>query len=105
LLLFGDAASFAQWGSLGYTWAKRGVQPLIKTGGKRKGDKVFGLIDYFTGRVFSQGHTGRFNAASYCACLETVLAQTTQPLILIQDGARYHRQRRPRSSLPRMGRA
>jgi transposase len=90
LLRFGDEASFAQWGSLGYTWAKRGQQPLIKTGGKRKGYKVFGLIDYVTGRLFCQGHTGRFNAASYCAFLETVLAQTTQPLILIQDGARYH---------------
>jgi transposase len=90
LLLFGDEASFAQWGSLAHTWAKRGQQPLVKTGGKRKGYKVFGLIDYFTGRLFWQGHTGRFNAESYCAFLATVLAQTTQPIILIQDGARYH---------------
>jgi transposase len=90
LLLFGDEASFAQWGSLGYTWAKRGHQPLIKTGGKRKGYKVFGLIDYWTGRLFAQGHSGRFNAESYCAFLATVLAQTTQPIVLIQDGARYH---------------
>ena len=37
LLLFGDEASFAQWGSLGYTWAVRGQQPVVKTGGKRKG--------------------------------------------------------------------
>jgi transposase len=90
LLLFGDEASFAQWGSLAYTWAPRGQQPVVKTGGKRKGYKVFGLINYFSGRLFSHGHTGRFNAASYCAFLEGVLAQTTQPLILIQDGARYH---------------
>jgi transposase len=90
LLLFGDEASFAQWGSLGYTWALRGQQPVVKTGGKRKGYKVFGLIDSFTGRLFARGHTGRFNAASYCAFLEVVLAQTTQPMLLIQDGARYH---------------
>jgi transposase len=90
LLLFGDEASFAQWGSLGYTWAVRGQQPLVKTGGKRKGYKVFGLIDYFSGRLFSKGQTGRFNAGSYCDFLEEVLAQTTQPIILIQDGARYH---------------
>jgi transposase len=90
LLLFGDEASFAQWGSLGYTWAKRGQQPLVKTGGKRTGYKVFGLIDYFSGRLFSKGHSGRFNAESYCAFLAEVLAQTTQPIILIQDGARYH---------------
>jgi transposase len=90
LLLFGDEASFAQWGSLGYTWAVRGQQPVVKTGGKRKGYKVFGLIEYFTGRLFWQGHAGRFNAESYCAFLEGVLAQTTQPIILVQDGARYH---------------
>ena len=90
LLLFGDEASFAQWGSLGYTWAKRGQQPVVKTGGKRQGYKVFGLTDYFTGRLFCKGHTGRFNAESYCAFLEGVLAQTTEPILLIQDGARYH---------------
>jgi len=90
LLLFADEASFAQWGSLGYTWALRGQQPLIKTTGKRKNYKVWGLIDYFSGRLFSQGGTGRFNAAGYCAFLATVLAQTKGALIVIQDGASYH---------------
>ncbi len=90
LLLFGDEASFAQWGSLAYTWAPRGQQPVVKTGGKRKGYKVFGLMDYFTGRLFYQGHTDRFNAASYCAFVQRVLTATEQPIILIQDGAPYH---------------
>ncbi len=91
LLLFGDEASFAQWGSLGYTWAPVGEQPVVPTTGKRKAYKVFGLIDFFTGRLFYQGHTGRFNGASYVAFLTTVLAQTTQPVFLVQDGAPYHR--------------
>jgi transposase len=90
LLLFADEASFAQWGSLGYTWAPRGQQPLIKTCGKRKAYKVWGLIDYFSGRLFHHGSTARFNAAGYCAFLATVLAQTDRPIIIIQDGARYH---------------
>jgi transposase len=90
LLLFGDEASFAQWGSLGYTWAVRGQQPLVRTCGKRKGYKVFGLVDYFSGRLFAHGHGGRFTAESYCAFLATVLAATAQPLVLVQDGARYH---------------
>ena len=90
LLLFADEASFAQWGSLSYTWAPIGRQPVIKTSGKRKGYKVMGMIDYFSGRLFYQGQTERFNAASYCAFLKNVLTQTTQPLIVIQDGARYH---------------
>jgi transposase len=90
LVLFGDEASFAQWGSLGYTWAPIGQQPVVKTTGKRKAYKVFGLIEFFTGRLFYKGIEGRFNAATYQAFLEDVLAQTTQPLFLVQDGAKYH---------------
>lgn len=90
LLLFGDEASFAQWGSLSYTWAPRGQQPTVLTCGKRKAYKVFGLIEYFSGRLFCQGQTARFTSASYTAFLATVLARTAGPLILIQDGARYH---------------
>ena len=90
LLLFGDEASFPQWGTLSYTWARRGAPPVVKTSGKRKGYKVFGLIDYFTGRFFHQGHEGKLNSAAYTAFLAGVLAQTRQPIMLIQDGAKYH---------------
>ena len=98
LVLFGDEASFAQWGSLSYTWAPKGQQPTVKTSGKRKAYKVFGLIDYFSGRFFHKAHTSRFNSESYAAFLLEVLAQTNQHIILIQacpersrrDGAKYH---------------
>ena len=89
-LLFGDEASFAQWGSLSYTWAPVGQQPVVKTSGKRKGYKVFGLIEFFSGRLFYQGIEGRFDSESYIAFLKKVLKQTPQKLFLIQDGARYH---------------
>jgi transposase len=90
LILFEDEASFAQWGSLSYTWARRGHQPEVPTSGKRKGHKVFGAIEYFSGRLFSQGIEGRFNSESYQAFLQMVMAQTTEHLFLIHDGARYH---------------
>ncbi len=90
LLLFGDEASFPQWGTLSYTWGRRGHQPVVKTSGKRRGWKVFGLLDYFTGRFFHQGLEGRFTSASYTAFLARVLEQTRGHVILIQDGARYH---------------
>ena len=90
LLLFGDEASFPQWGTLTYTWARRGQQPTVKTSGKRKGSKVFGLIESFQGRFFYQGQEGRLNSAAYIAFLTRVLEQTTQPILLIQDGAPYH---------------
>jgi transposase len=90
MILFGDECSFAQWGSLSYTWARKGTQPTVKTSGKRKAYKVFGFIDYFTGSFFYKSHTGRFNSASYQAFLTEVMAKTKQHLIIIQDGASYH---------------
>jgi len=90
-ILFGDEASFPQWGSLSYTWAKKGQQPVIQTSGTRKGYKVFGLIDYFSGRFFCKGHDkDRLNSESYEAFLTEVLSKTRKHIILIQDGARYH---------------
>ena len=98
LLLFGDEASFAQWGSLSYTWAIRGHQPVVMTTGIRKAYKVFGMLDYFTGQLFYSGHTERFNAVSYCEFLNRVLEQTpsTQKIMVVQDGARYHTARATR---------
>lgn len=94
LLLFGDEASFPQWGTLTHTWARRGQQPQIQTSGVRKGYKVFGLIDYFSGRFFYQGQEGRLETQAYLAFLTKVLEMTNQqPLVLIQDGARYHTSR------------
>ena len=90
LILFEDEASFAQWGSLSYTWSRRGHQPEVPTSGKRKGYKVFGAIEYFSGRLFSQGVEDRFNSAHYQAFLQTIMAQTTEHLFVIHDGARYH---------------
>jgi transposase len=90
MLLFGDECSFAQWGSLSYTWSRKGKQPTVKTSGKRKAYKVLGFIDYFTGAFFYQSHTGRFNSASYQAFLTEVMTRTRQHLVIIQDGASYH---------------
>ena len=90
LSLFEDEASFAPWGSLSYPWARRGRQPEGPTSGKRKGYKVFGAMEYFSGRLFSQGIEGRCNSDSSQGFLPMMMAHTTQPLLLIHDGARYH---------------
>jgi transposase len=90
LILFADEASFAPWGSLRYTGARRGRQPEGPTSGQRKGYKVLGAIASFAGRLFYQGLEGRFNSESYQAFLQMILAHTTQRLFLIHDGARYH---------------
>ncbi|MCC7161964.1 MAG: IS630 family transposase [Anaerolineae bacterium] len=90
LILFGDEVSFPQWGSLSYTWSRIGQTPQIQTSGKRKGYKVFGLVEFFSGRLFYQGIEGKFHSEAYQAFLLGALAQSTEHLFLIQDGAKYH---------------
>jgi len=87
-ILFGDEASFPQWGSLTYTWAKKGQQPVVKTSGIRKGYKVFGLIEFYSGRFFFKAQEERLNSEAYAAFLGEVMSRTQNHLILIQDGAR-----------------
>ena len=89
-ILFGDEASFPQWGTLNYTWAPIGEQPTVQTSGTRKSYKVFGLIDYWTGRFYHKGHEEKLNSESYMEFLKEVLSSTKQHIILVQDGAPYH---------------
>lgn len=98
-LFFGDEASFALWGSLSYTWARKGHQPQVKTTGLRKGYKVFGAIEFFSGRLISQGTEARFQSDSYQAFLQYLLGQVSGTIILIQDGARYHTSKSTRDFL------
>jgi hypothetical protein len=90
LLLFGDEAAFPPWGTLTSTWARRGQQPTVKTSGKRKGSKVCGLMEDFSGRFLYQGQEGRLNSTASMAFLPRVLEQTTHPILLMQDGAKSH---------------
>lgn len=89
-LFFGDEASFALWGSLSYTWALKGRTPQVKTTGLRKGYKLFGAIEFFSGQLLYQGIEARFKSETYQVFLQYLLAQFSGPIILIQDGARYH---------------
>lgn len=98
-LFFGDEASFALWGSLSYTWARKGHQPQVKTTGLRKGYKVFGAIEFFSARLIYQGTEARFQSDSYQSFLQYLLSQVSGTIILIQDGARYHTSRSTRDFL------
>jgi len=89
-LFFEDEASFPQWGTLTYTWAKKGEQPTVQTSGVRKGYKVFGLVDYFTGRFFYKTIESKFNSQTYIEFLKDILSKTRKHIVLIHDGAKYH---------------
>jgi transposase len=90
LILCEDEASCAQWGSVSSTWARRGHQPEVKPSGTRKGYKVFGAMEYFSGRLVYQGMEGRLTSDSSQQLLRMLLAHTTAHLFLIHDGARDH---------------
>jgi len=92
-LLFVDEVIFSQWGSLGYTWALKGQQPVVRTTGKRQGYKRFGAIDYFTGQSFFHSCAGRFNSETYQEFLRFILKRTKRRVILVQDGAKDHTSR------------
>ncbi len=90
VILFGDEVSFAQWGSLYRTWAPRGQQPLVRTSGKRKGMKVFGVIEVEHGDFLYMECEGRFDGEAYVGFLDYILSIYDCPVILIEDGASYH---------------
>jgi transposase len=90
-LLFIDEVSFPLWGSLGRTWARVGQQPLVKTTGRRKNLKVFGAIEHFTGKFVYKTEEGRLSATSYLAFLKTLLNRFDKQILIIHDGATYHR--------------
>lgn len=90
VILFGDEVSFAQWGSLCRTWAPRAKQPKIATCGKRKGMKVFGVIEVEHGDFLSRECEGKFDGAASTRFLPYVLSHYSCPVILIEDGASYH---------------
>ena len=100
-LFFGDEASFALWGSLSYTWGRRGHQPQVPTTGLRKGYKVFGAIEFFRGLLVYQATEQRFQSETYQAFLSYLLSQVSGSVILIQDGARYHTSKATRDFLER----
>ena len=91
VILFEDEVGFALWGSLGYTWGVAGKQPLVKTTGKRKNLKAFGVIDYFSGRFVFQTEENKLNSKSYISFLKKVLKRFAGKIILIHDGAPYHK--------------
>jgi len=64
VILFGDEVSFAQWGSLSRTWGAIGEQPKTKTKGIRKGLKMFGVIEFFSGSFQYKEADGKFLAIS-----------------------------------------
>ena len=96
-IFFEDESSFSMWGSLFYTWSRRGKQPVVKTTGKRRALKVFGVIDLFSGKLIYHSLDGKLNSETYVDFLKELLRKTRKHIILIHDGARYHTSKQTKS--------
>jgi len=90
-IMFGDEVSFAMRGSLARTWAPIGKQPVLKTTGRRKGLKMFGAMEFHSGRFIFMETPDKFNGDSYLQFIRHLLGVSSRPVILIEDGASYHR--------------
>jgi transposase len=90
VILFGDEVSFAQWGSLFRTWAPKAKQPQVRTCGKRKGLKMFGVIEVRQGDFIYMECEDKFTNVSYQTFLDKIVTHYSCPIILIEDGASYH---------------
>jgi transposase len=90
-ILFIDEASFAMWGSLARTWGLVGKQPAVKTKGIRRGLKMFGAIDFRTGNFVYEETPEKFNSQSYLGFLRKTLSVIAGAVIIVEDGAPYHK--------------
>jgi transposase len=66
------------------------LTPVVKTSGSRRGYKIFGLIEYFTGKFYCQAQEERLDSKSYIHFLESVLDKKKRHLFIIHDGSGYH---------------
>ena len=90
-VFFIDEVSFAMWGSLARTWGIVGKQPTVKTKGIRRGLKMFGAMDFRTGRFVYEETPEKFNGPSYLGFLRKLLAVIAGAVIIVEDGASYHK--------------
>src|SRR3990172_6875264 len=74
-----EESKIAQWGSLSWTWDPKGKQPKVKTCGKRKGLKMFGVIEFSKGDFHYKECDGKFNGESYKRFLEKVIDKYSCP--------------------------
>ncbi len=68
-----------------FTWSRRGQTPTIATSGKRRGYKLFGAIEFFSGRVFYEVSANKFNSQSYEQFIKHILERISELLFLVQE--------------------
>lgn len=89
-LLFEDESMIRAYQALQYNWFPVGQQRKVQTYGKHEGAKLFGAINYETGRVHHREEEKADVAAWIRFLSDILLAYPTGKIVLILDNSRIH---------------
>ncbi len=88
--MFEDESLIRDYQAITKTWFPVGKQKIIPTYGKHQGVRLFGVLDYVTGSIYTEEHE-KGNAETFLQFLKNVLVQyPTGKIVLILDNARIH---------------
>ena len=94
-IAFEDEAGIRLEAHGGKTWGERGHTPEVLVTGKRGGYNLLSIV-LPGGKLLFSIEEGTINSERYISFLKQVLKGRTKPLILIVDGASFHRTKKVR---------
>lgn len=94
-IAFQDEAGIGLQTNSGKTWGAVGTTPEVPVTGKRGGYNVLSIVTA-AGKLLFSIEEGKINSDRYIAFLKQILEGRTTPLILIIDGAPFHRSKKIR---------
>lgn len=90
VIYFLDEAAIRVDSHRGTTWGKIGQTPIVRDSGDRFGLKLISAVSP-RGDMKFKSFEGRMNGGRFVGFLKELLADAGKPIIVIMDGASYHR--------------
>lgn len=91
VLLFEDESTFQLQSNILHTWAEKGQPPTIERNPKRESVKVFGAIEFQTGKCIFSVKEGKLNSKVFAGFLKQIAKHYKgREVFLVMDGATYH---------------
>ena len=91
VLLFEDESTFQLQSNILHTWAERGNPPTLEKNPKRESVKVFGTIEFGSGKCIFSVKEGKLNSKVFSGFLKQVAKHyKNRQVYLVMDGAKYH---------------
>lgn len=89
-ILFEDESMIRDYQAIMKTWFPKGKQRIISTYGKHEGVKLVGILDYETGKVYTEEHK-QYDAQVFLSFLVNVLkVYPDGKIVMILDNAKIH---------------